>query len=471
MKKYYLGCDIGTTGTKTMLFADDGTALGRGYQDYPLHTPFEGAYEQNPEDWYLSLKESIKQATENNPCQVNALSLSAQGGSFFLADIVDGKVVPLCDALTWMDVRANIEFEEIKQEISADEVYEITGWKLTSGSALSRLRWLKKNKKEIFSKTKIILSTADYIYYRLTGKLVIDYSSAAMMAMFDFKKRKWSQKLLSIASIKESLLPKLVATCDYVGEVLPEIANDLGLNQGVKVIAGAHDQYAASIGANYFSGKDLLVATGTTWVIFGNSETTSFGQNFFAPGVHPMGNYGVIASALSSGTVINWEKDVFRVGYEEINENVPKASPDKNLLVYPFISGCRRGDYKYSIENLELRHNSYDIIRATMEGVAFEIDNIVSLYNECGIDSEKIILSGGATRSKIWMKILANVLGRELHISNQADRCCFGAFSIARFNECGEFFKFSFDGEIVSPNEDLVEFYKNKKALYNKKFS
>lgn len=470
MKKGYLGCDVGTTGTKTMLFTDNGVAVGRGYKDYPLFTPFEGAYEQDANDWYNSLKESIKQACSASEFNVQALSLSAQGGSFFLADIVDGKIVPLCNALTWMDARATCEFDELKTKISVDEVYNIVGWRLSRGSAIARLNWLKKHNEEVFNRAKIILSTADYIYYRLTGKLVIDYSSAAMMGMFDYKELKWNEKLVDLAGVSVHMLPKLVPTCTDLGEILPEVASDLGLNQGVKVYAGAHDQYAASIGANYFSRKDLLVATGTTWVIFGNSEKTDFGANYFAPGVHPMGDYGVITSAVSSGSVINWEKEVFNVSYDEINENVPKTQPDENLLVYPFIAGCRRGNYKFSVENAELRHTAFDVIRATMEGVAFEIENIVSAYNDCEIGSEKIILSGGATRSKIWMKILATVLNRDLYISNQADRCCFGAYSIARKKDLGNYFVFPFEGEIVSPDKELLSFYQKKSKLYNKAF-
>jgi sugar (pentulose or hexulose) kinase len=117
----FLGCDIGTTGTKTMLFNEQNDAVGRGYKAYDLFTPFENAYEQNPEDWYLSLKQSIKEAVKESELEVKALSVSAQGGSFFLADIdKNGKVIPLCPALTWMDARSGEEFEEVKQVLSKE---------------------------------------------------------------------------------------------------------------------------------------------------------------------------------------------------------------------------------------------------------------------------------------------------------------------------------------------------------------
>ena len=471
--KYYLGADIGTTGTKTMLFNENGEAIGRGYKEYPLSMPFEGAYEQKPEDWYLSLKESIKEAVSGIDCKIEAISLSAQGGSFFLADIVGDKVIPLCDALTWLDARATEEFNELKEKIALEDVYKITGWKLSRGSAISRLNWIRKHKKELLDKTKIILSTSDYINYRLTGKLVIDYTSAAMMGMFCVEKREWNKSLVELAGISENMLPKLVSTGEYLGDILPEVAKDLGLNNGVKFYAGAHDQYAASLGSNYFASNDLLVATGTTWVIFGKSNKRTYGDNFFAPCIHPTGGYGVITSAVSSGSVLSWEKELFRTDYDEINERVKESTPDDNLLVYPFVAGngnYRAGTHSYSVHNLALRHNSFDIIRASMEGVAFEIEKIVNLYTSCNISADKIILSGGATRSKVWMKILATVLNRDLYISNQADRCCFGAYSIARKEDMGEFTVFPFEGEIVLPDKNLIKFYQDKSKLYNSIF-
>jgi sugar (pentulose or hexulose) kinase len=142
-------------------------------------------------------------------------------------------------------------------------------------------------------------------------------------------------------------------------------------------------------------------------------------------------------------------------------------------LVYPFVAGngnYRAGTHSYSVHNLALRHNSFDIIRASMEGVAFEIEKLVNLYTSCNIAADKIILSGGATRSKVWMKILATVLNRDLYISNQADRCCFGAYSIARKKDLGNYFVFPFEGEIVSPDKELLSFYQKKSKLYNKAF-
>lgn len=470
----FLGADIGTTGTKTMLFDGNDQAVGRGYKGYELYTPFRGAYEQDAEDWYQSLKFSIKEAVKDSDLDIKALSLSAQGGSFFLADIVNGKVKPLCRALTWMDVRAEEEFEQAKQEISVDDVYKITGWRMGRGSAICRLRWLRKHYPELMDKTKVILSTADYIYYRLTGKLVIDYSSAAMMGMFNVAQAKWDERLIKVAQINENILPKLIPTGEDLGEILPDVAKDLGLKSGVKLYSGAHDQYAASLGSNYFSEKDLIISTGTTWVLFGNSDKPVFNKYYLASGKHPSGGYGVIVSAVSSGTVMEWTKNLIGTDFKTMDEQADLRDVDKDLLVYPFISGgggYRGRIHKYSVLGGAMRHDKFDIARATMEGVAFEIKKIISLYRESGIVDDKIIVSGGAARSEVWMKILASVLEKEVYISNQADRTCFGAFSIAKKGYTGgEFVKFKFEGHTVLPNDQLMSKYREKYSNYEKGF-
>ena len=468
---YYLGCDIGTTGTKTMLFDEDNTFLSRGYKDYPLFTPFSGAYEQNPEDWYGSLKESIRQALAGKDINVSALSLSAQGGSFFLADVIDGKVIPLTKALTWMDKRAEQEFEELNKEISIDEIYHISGTRFGIGSVIARINWLKNHCPDVFNKAKIILSTADYVYYCLTGKLVIDYTSAAMMGMFNYKKLDWDERLVSLAKIKYEMLPKPISTGEYISTILPEVAKDLGINGSLKIYAGAHDQYAANIGSNYFSNDDLLISTGTTWVVFGKLQTPMYNEFYLAQCAHPVGGYGIFASAVSSGTVLAWEKENFCCeSYEQINEAVENRHFDDNLMVYPFISGnggYRKGKLSYSVQNVQMCHDKFDIIKASMEGVAFEIKKILQIFEEAGVNTNRIVLSGGATRSQPWMKILATILGQEIFISKQADRCCYGAYSIAKKGFCGKYAKFDFDGYSIMPDEKYVALYQNKFEKYN----
>lgn len=474
MKKAYLGIDLGTTGTKSTLFDQFNNEIGRGYKGYELISPFDCAFEQNPLDWEDAVIESVKGAIGNLDSKVVSLSVSAQGGSFFFADIdKDGKIIPLTNAFTWMDKRATLESEELNSKIEKDYFYYRTGSRLGAGSFPAKYLWLKKHNPEIIEKTKIILSTSDYIYYLMTGKFCIDYTSSYMMDVFNVKEKGYDSELLGLIGLSEDKLPPLMQAGEVIGEMLPEFAEKLGINKGVKVVCGAHDQYAANIGSNYFDGS-LLISSGTTWVVFGRSEELALTNSHFASCVHPIKNYGVFSSAVSSGVVIEWERKLFSVDFEDMNREIPLRDFQEDLLVYPFISGS--GGYReekslsYSIENAIFRYDKFDIIKATMEGVAFEIREIISCLKKSKIEQDKIIIAGGAVKSPAWMQILANVLGQEIYISNKPDRCCYGAYSIARYGVDREFITFEFDGKVAYPQKELVEKYNQKFIKYSKKF-
>ncbi len=475
MKKAYLGIDLGTTGTKSMLFDENNNVLGRGYVGYELISPFDRAFEQNPEDWVKAVYGSIREAVGEEKYEIVSLSVSAQGGSFFFADLDEkGEVVPLTNAYTWMDKRAGKESEELKAMFPEDYFYSRTGSRLSPGSMPARVLWAKKNIPEIVGRAKMLISTSDYVYYKLTGKKVIDYTSAAMMDVYNVNNRAYDKELLSAIGLSEENLPTLLEAGEIIGEILPEVAEAIGINKNALVVCGAHDQYAANIGSKYFDSNDLLISSGTTWVVFGNSDKLALGESHFASCNHPAGGYGVFSSAVSSGVVIDWERNLFSVSYDDLNRELPNAPFEKDLLVYPFVSGS--GGYRgpipltFSLENAMFRFNKYDIIKATMEGVAFEIREIASRFRASGMREDKIIIAGGAVRSAPWMQILANVLGKEVYISNQADRCCFGAYSIARKGIEGKFVTFQWDGTVVSPQKELVDNYTEKFTRYDKKF-
>ena len=463
--KYYLGVDLGTTGTKTLLFNDKGEVLGKGYQGYGLITPDDKIYEQSPEAWYDAVITSVKLATQDFKGEIDGLSVSAQGGSFVFCNVdSSGQLIPLTNAITWLDRRAGVEADELKEEIS-----KISKMRVGERSVIAKLLWFKKYKPEIVEKTKIILSTSDYIYYKLTGKAAIDYTSAAMMGVFDNDNLCWNDQLLSVVGFDKSKFPSVLSPGDFIGNAGTDFLSKTGLYGDIKVICGIHDQFSASLGANYFSSGDLIVSTGTTWVVFARNEEKKSG--IFAGRKHPDGGYGYFISAVSSGTVLEWTKNAYGTTYKEIDALAELKPIDKDLMVFPFISG--NGGYRganihsYGAQGVAFKHEKGDIFRATMEGVAFEIKYIVDLYRQSGFNVNNVIVTGGATRSGIWMKILSDVLGEKLYLSEQADGCCFGAYSVAKKGSVGSFERFEFAGEIVEPNLENTKIYKEKFEKYN----
>jgi len=462
--KYYLGIDLGTTGTKTILFDENGTPLGKGYKSYELLSSADGFFEERAEDWYSAVVDTVKLATENFSGEISAMSFSAQGGSFLFCDVKDGTPVPLTNAITWMDRRATKEAEAL-----GDAYFNLTQKKMDSSNMLAKYLWVKNNMKDAFEKAKYVLSTSDYIYMKVTGDAVIDHTSAAMMGVYDTELNGYDERLASLVGLSTDKFPRIVKGGDFIGYANDEFLRDTGLSGRICVYAGLHDQFAASLGANYFSASDLIISTGTTWVVFARSRDMLNGC--FACRRHPAGDFGYFISAVSSGVVLEWEKSLFGLSYKEMDELAKERPIDENLLVYPFVSG--NGEYRgqnvlnFSIKNASYKHEKGDIFKATLESVAFEIKQIVNIYETNGFKINNVIVTGGATRSDVWMQILSDTLGKKLHLSEQADGCCFGAFSVAKCGECGEFFKFRFSGKTVEPNHENHQKYLEKFKKYN----
>ncbi len=464
--KYYLGIDLGTTGTKSILFDDNGDVIGKGYKGYPLITPSENFFEQDAEEWYDAVVESVKEATKDFSGEITAMSFSAQGGSFLFADVDEnGQPIPLTNAITWMDKRAEVEAEILK-----DDYYKLTGKSMGASNMLAKYLWVKNNLPDAFNKAKFVLSTSDYVYLKITGKAVIDYTSAAMMGVYDVDLNDYDERLISLAGLSVEKFPKIVQAGEFIGYANEKFMKETALKGSISVYVGLHDQFAASLGANYFSENDVIVSTGTTWVVFARNKDKIDGN--FAYRRHPAGDYGYFNSAISSGTVLEWEKSLFGLPYKEMDALAESKEIDDNLLVYPFVSG--NGGYRgqnvlsFSIKNAHYKHDKGDIFKATMEGVAFEIKQVINIYKQSGFKVGKIIVTGGATRSSVWMGILSDVLGEKLYLSEQADGCCFGAYSVAKKGESGNFVTFNFNGKTVEPNFENVQRYEIKFEKYNK---
>ena len=219
--KYYLGIDLGTTGTKTILFDENGKTLGKGYKSYELISFADGFFEERAEDWYDAVIATVKAATEGFSADICAISFSAQGGSFLFAD---ENRLPLTNAITWMDRRAAKEAEDI-----SDAYFAKIKKRPDASNMIAKYLWVKNNMPEAFSKTKYVLSTSDYIYMRITGKAVIDYTSAAMMGVYDTEKNAYDEELIALAELDKSKFSKIVKAGDFIGYCNEDFLRETGL--------------------------------------------------------------------------------------------------------------------------------------------------------------------------------------------------------------------------------------------------
>lgn len=475
---YFIGTDVGTTGTKTIIIDENGKLCGKGYKEYELIAGKGGKVEQDAEDWWSAVVFSVNEAVKNINDNENivAMSLSTQGGTTLP---VDKNFKPLSLAYTWMDARAVKENADIRDKYG-EKIYNTSGWRCDPSFDPPKMQWMAQNEPDIFNNAAYFVSTVEYVNFKLTGRNVTDPSNAAMRQLINVSTCDWDDMLLEAAGLTRDRLPECLPTGALVGTLTDEAAKELKIPSTVKVYNGAHDQYCASLGSGAVNPGDMLLSTGTTWVILGISEKPLFTKSHIAPGVHPVkGLYGNIASLNSAGSALKFYKGVTGVDFDVLDNGAAECMESaENIMFYPYFAGSgfphHVPEVKACCMGMELMHNKYDLARALMEGVAFETRETLLEFASNGADIKKLKMVGGAAKSDLWSQITCDVTGCELHIPAEKDTCCIGAAILAATgygyfksytDACDKMVHYT---KVLKPNAEALEFYNKKFNRYHK---
>lgn len=476
-----LGIDVGTTGTKAFLMDGSGKIIGQGYKGYQSFRGTGGIVEQDAEDWWKAVQESVRMACSFEKAkQLKAISLSTQGASSL---IMDEKGIPQCRAITWMDSRALPQKEELENARGSDWFYEKTGWPLNVSLDATKALWIKEEKPNL-SKGNLFVSTQEFIHFKLTGKAIIDSSNAAMRQMMNLKNKKWDQEILELVGLSESFLPEIIPSGEYIGKVTAEAAEKLGIPKDVSVYNGAHDQYCCALGSGSVSEGDTFLGTGTAWALMHNSKDPLFTKSKIAPGPHIIPDlWGALSTVPCAGMAFDWVKNqVIDREYDAIDQAIKeRLGKNDSLLFYPYFTGVGFPQWDNQIRGtvvgLELQHDGMDLALSVMEGIAFQTATLIDEYRKVDIKIPELRVMGGAGKSLPWMEILAAVTGCEINLVQVSDASPMGAAMIAAVGS-GLFKNYKEAASILSkakklpaPDKALCERYQEKQNAYMKRFS
>lgn len=483
MKQYLLGIDVGTTGTKSLLFSSDGELLGHAYRGYEMRTPQVGYSEQNAEDWWEAVCQTVREVCADPQIgkAVAAISLSLQGGTMVA---VDENMQPVRPAMVWNDARCGVQKEAYLQEVGeAESMYQKTGWRLGNGLLAMEIRWMKETEPELFEKTAMFLSVPDYISMKMTGIPAVDLSDAGINQLADIRSGGYDPEILKFAGITEDKLPKIVHSGDVIGHLTEEAAQAMGLSTDAVLVAGAHDQYAVALGAGATNAGDILIGSGTCWVVTAIGDEPAFETGLSQSVAAVPGKWGSLLSLSSGGVCLEWWRrnltvapDGSQIPYDVINEEVAKrkAAAD-GLFFYPFSGNAAPGRKfeKASFIGLDLSHDRFDIARAIMEGVAFQAIWMMESF-KTKPSKEGLKLAGGASKSALWCQMVADIANLPVRIPEVADLACVGAAILAGTG-CGiypnveEGYKcLAVRERIIQPDPDRAQMYAKLYAQYKK---
>ena len=237
MKQYLIGIDIGTSGTKSVLFDTLGNKVAEATAEYPMAQPQNGWAEQDPRDWWEGAKATLSAVSASAAeGEIVGIGLSGQMHSLVLLDENNEVIRP---AILWCDGRTAKECEEIEAMLGRDRLVEITANPALTGFTASKLLWVKKHEPKNFEKTAHILLAKDYIRYKLTGEYATEVSDASGMQLLDVPRRAWSAEVCNALGIDMAKLPRVYESAECTGHVSACAAAETGLPAGLPVTGHA----------------------------------------------------------------------------------------------------------------------------------------------------------------------------------------------------------------------------------------
>lgn len=427
---YLLGIDIGTSGTKTVLFEENGKVISSHTAVYPLFQPQNGWAEQNPEDWWQAVKEGICAVLSSSGgagSRISGIGLSGQMHGLVLLDHA-GKV--LRPAILWCDQRTGEECREITRRVGERRLLEITANPALTGFTASKILWVRNHEPAVYEKICHILLPKDYIRYCLTGEFATEVSDGSGMQLMDIAGRCWSDEVLNLLNIEKSILSRLYESVEISGRVSARAAKETGLLSGIPVAGGGGDNAAAAVGCGVVKEGRAFTTIGTSGVVYAHTATPaidSMGRvHTFCCAVP--GAWHVMGVTQAAGLSLQWFRDQFckeeidraleqnTDPYVLMDEEAGKIPIGADRLLYlPYLMGERTPHKDPNCRGvffgLSAMHTRAHLIRGVMEGVAYSMADCMDILRQMGIGVEQMMATGGGAKSHLWRQMLSDLYG------------------------------------------------------------
>jgi xylulokinase len=406
-----VGLDVGTTGVKALAISPDGGVLGAAEEGYALSTPQPGWAEQDPDDWLRASEAALARLGVDEPL----VGFSGQMHGLVCLDEAGQVLRP---AILWNDQRTAVECAEIEERVGLERLIALTGNRALTGFTAPKLLWLRRHEPETYERISRIVLPKDYVRLRLTGEWAIDAADASGTLLFDVAGRRWSDEVLAALELPPEWLPPVSESTE---------------------VAGAGDQQAAAVGVGVVEPGVVSVVLGTSGVVL--ASLPAYAHDALAR-VHAFCHaapetweaMGVMLNAAGS---LRWFRDAFApgVGFDELVAEAASASGADDVTFLPYLQGERTPhadpDARGAFVGLSLQHDRGALVRAVLEGVAFGLRDSLELLRELGVSPTHGRASGGGARSRLWLGIVASVLGLPLELTAVDEGSAYGAALLA----------------------------------------
>jgi xylulokinase len=449
MTDHVLTIDLGTSGPKVALFTMAGAYVDGDFVPVELKLlPHDGA-EQSPEAWWRGIVDASQRVMARGavrPDEITAVAVTSQWSGTVPIDR-DG--VPLHDAIIWMDARGA---EDVKQaagglvRMQGYEPRKLRNWiKLTGGAPalsgkdpIAHILWFQRQHPDVARNTWKYLEPKDWLNLKLTGRCAATYDSIVLHWITDNRDLAhidYDPGLLRVFGVDRSQFPDLVPATSVLGPLQEKIASELGVPAGIPVVGGTPDLQSAAIGSGAVRDFDGHLYVGTSsWLTchVPFKKTDLFHGIASLPSPLP-GKYYVADEQEVAGASLNWLRDNVIFPEDALRQNpapddfyrllddvAATAAPGSNGVIFtPWLNGERTPVDDHRLRggwhDLSLQTTRADLVRSVLEGVAYNSRWLLGHVEKfTGKPFPALNFIGGGAQSRLWCRIMADVLDRPI---------------------------------------------------------
>lgn len=431
-KKYLIGVDLGTSGTKSALYTVDGKLVADSTAEVKLYYPKPGIVEQETQDFYNSAAQTVKNCIKESgidPIEIAAIAFDSQMAG---VGSIDENYEPATRFDSWLDMRCQPYIKWMSQE-AGEKITQLTGCPPTCDHG-PKMLWWKNEEPQAYQKISKFVMPAAYVAGRLADldpqQAFIDYTFIHFSGFSDAKSGSWSQELCDQFDLDIEKLPKIVAPWEIVGESSEKASEHFGLAPGTIIAAGAGDTAANALGAGITKAGLVFDVAGTASVLAGCTDTYIADRKNKAlltmRSVIP-GLWNPLAYIGGGGIALRWVRDQifhpsdtgkaeFLDKYDQMTALAAEAPPgSEGLLFSPHFGGriCPSNpEMRGAWIGLSWSHEQKHLIRAMLESVAFEYAYYLGIMRDLLPDQNfyEARAMGGGAKSPVWNQIKADVL-------------------------------------------------------------
>lgn len=423
MKNFILSIDQGTTSTRSILFDLKGKPVFVSQKEFKQYYPKDGWVEHNPEEIWVTTKKVIKEIINKNKKikgNILTIGITNQRETTLLWDSKTGKCI--YNAIVWQDRRTTNLCNKLKKKGLENLIKSRTGLLLDPYFSATKIKWIIENiptAKKLLKKNRLLFGTIDtYLIWKLTkGKIhATDSTNASRTMLFNIKKNCWDKKILKLLKIPESILPNVKNSADNFGFTDKSITKKSYPINGV-----IGDQQAATVGQSCFQKGSTKITFGTGAFIImntGNNKINSKNKllSTICYRINNRTTFALEGSIFIAGASVQWLRDKLKIiKSAKITEKISKKQiNNNNVYLVPAFTGLGAPYWKPNVRGiltgLTRDTGRNEIIRATLESVAYQTSDLLNAMKKDGLKPSVIKVDGGMANNYWFIQFLTDIL-------------------------------------------------------------